>query len=109
MQPLAGQPQRLGLKERIAAARQFLHEPRRPVRGGDLHPPHGLVEEFARRLGTDHSGIVEHIRPQPRDPYLCGQWPGSRAPRRTWAAVQAVAQSLVELCQEEIGLRRSGE
>lgn len=81
VQPLPGQPYRLGLEHRIAAGHQLVHEPRRPVRSGDVRPSHRLVEEFARFLLTERGGIVQQIGPQPGDPYGRRQLPG-RAPRR---------------------------
>ncbi|MFJ2416840.1 hypothetical protein [Streptomyces brevispora] len=108
VQPLPGQPQRLGPEYRIAAVRELVHEPRRPVRAGDAHLAHGLVQELARGLVAEDPGVVEHIGAQPGDPYRCRQVPG-RAPPGPGAVRQPVAESLVEPGQEEIGLRESGE
>ncbi|MFD8744999.1 hypothetical protein [Streptomyces sp. NPDC059616] len=106
VQPLPGQPYRLGLEHRVAAVRQFVHELRRPVRSDDARPPHGLVQEFPPGLVAEHRGVVEQIGAQPRDPYPYRQWPG-RAPSRPGSAPQMVAEFLVQPGQEKIRLRRS--
>ncbi|WP_256342959.1 hypothetical protein [Streptomyces sp. MW-W600-10] len=77
VQPVAGQPQRLGAEDRVPAVDEFGHQQVGAARVGGGALADGPVEEFARRFRAEDRRVAEEFGPQPGDPYPGGQHGGA--------------------------------
>ncbi|MFE9051436.1 hypothetical protein [Streptomyces rubiginosohelvolus] len=73
VQSFAGQPQRLGLEDRVPGADEFGHETVGAARIGGGALADGPVEGLARRFRAQDRRVTEEFGSQPGDPYPGGQ------------------------------------